>query len=391
METNNANRLHIGIFGATNVGKSSLINAIVGQNVAIVSSVKGTTTDPVYKAMEINGLGAVRFIDTAGLGDDTELGVARTTATIKAMDLTDVALLVIDNNISIKLVNEIVQNLDDREIPYIVVYNAHSDVKNAITPDFLHVFKDIITVNAKTGENIPKLIERIALLKKPTTKILDGIVNRGDKVLLVMPQDKSAPQGRLILPQVTVIRELLDIGAIGIFSGVEELLQAIHNAEKIDLIITDSQVFKEVSEIAPSDIPLTSFSVLLSAEKGDMAVFLDGALAMDRLKPDSKVLIAEACTHIPQNEDIGRVKIPNLLKKVYGITNVSFVNGSDFKDNLIGYDLIIHCGGCMYNRRFMMARVNKAVRAGVPITNYGIAIAKMNGILDRITLYNKSE
>lgn len=391
METNNANRLHIGIFGATNVGKSSLINAIVGQNVAIVSSVKGTTTDPVYKAMEINGLGAVRFIDTAGLGDDTELGAARKTATIKAMDLTDVALLVIDDNTPANTVDEIVENLNDREIPYIVVYNTHLNAEKAITPDFLHAFKDIIVVNAKSGENIPKLIERIAKLKKPTTKILDGVVSKGDKVLLVMPQDKSAPQGRLILPQVTVIRELLDIGAIGIFSGVEELLQAIQNSEKIDLVITDSQVFKEVSEIIPCDIPLTSFSVLLSAEKGDMAVFLDGALAMDKLKSDSKVLIAEACTHIPQNEDIGRVKIPNLLKKVYGITNVSFVNGSDFKDNLIGYDLIIHCGGCMYNRRFMMARVNKAIRAGVPITNYGIAIAKMNGILDRISLYNKSK
>lgn len=389
METNNANRLHIGIFGATNVGKSSLINAIAGQNVAIVSSVKGTTTDPVYKAMEINGLGAVRFIDTAGLGDDTELGVARTTATIKAMDLTDVALLVVDDSISTQLVDEIIQNLDDREIPYIVVYNTHTDAEKAITPDFLRAFKDIIVVNAKTGDNMPKLIERIVSLKKPTTKILDGIVSKGDTVLLVMPQDKSAPQGRLILPQVTVIRELLDIGAIGIFSGVDELSQAICNAEKIDLIITDSQVFKEVSEIAPRNIPLTSFSVLLSAEKGDIAVFIDGALAMDKLKPDSKVLIAEACTHIPQNEDIGRVKIPNLLKKIYGITNVSFVNGSDFKDNLIGYDLIIHCGGCMYNRRFMMARVKKAVRAGVPITNYGIAIAKMNGILDRVTLYNK--
>lgn len=391
METNNANKLHIGIFGATNVGKSSLINAIVGQNVAIVSRVKGTTTDPVYKAMEINGLGAVRFIDTAGLDDDTELGIARTTATIKAMDLTDVALLVVDDNTLANTVNDIIENLDDREIPYIVVYNTHLDTEKAITPDFLRVFKDFITVNAKTGENISKLIERIAKLKKPTTKILDGIVCKGDKVLLVMPQDKSAPQGRLILPQVTVIRELLDIGAVGIFSGVEELPQAIHNSEKIDLVITDSQAFKEVSEIVPRDIPLTSFSVLLSAEKGDMAVFIDGALAMDKLKPESKVLIAEACTHIPQNEDIGRVKIPNLLKKVYGITNVSFVNGSDFKDNLTGYDLIIHCGGCMYNRRFMMARVKKAVRAGVPITNYGIAIAKMNGILDRISLYNKSK
>lgn len=391
METNNANRLHIGIFGATNVGKSSLINAIVGQNVAIVSSVKGTTTDPVYKAMEINGLGAVRFIDTAGLGDDTELGVARTTATIKAMDLTDVALLVIDDETLIETAQDIVQNLDDREIPFIIVYNTHNDINTLNTHDFWSVFNDIVTVNAKTGANIDKLIERIAALKKPVSRILDGIVSKGDKVLLVMPQDKSAPQGRLILPQVTVIRELLDIGAIGIFSGVDELSQAMHNSEKIDLVITDSQVFKEVSEIVPRDIPLTSFSVLLSAEKGDMAVFLDGALAMDNLKSDSKVLIAEACTHIPQNEDIGRVKIPNLLKKVYGITNVSFVNGSDFKDNLIGYDLIIHCGGCMYNRRFMMARVNKAIRAGVPITNYGIAIAKMNGILDRISLYNKSK
>lgn len=391
METNNANRLHIGIFGATNVGKSSLINAMVGQSVAIVSNVKGTTTDPVYKAMEINGLGAVRFIDTAGLGDNTELGVARMGATLKAMDLTDVALLVVDDNTLIETVKDILQNLDDREIQYIVVYNTHNDPKSAINPDFSRVFNDIVTVNARTGANIDKLIERIAMLKKPVVRILDGIVNRGETVLLVMPQDKSAPQGRLILPQVTIIRELLDIGAIGIFTSVEELASAIDGAKKIDLVITDSQAFKEVSEIVPSDIPLTSFSVLLSAEKGDIAVFLEGASAMDKLKADSRVLIAEACTHIPQNEDIGRVKIPNLLKKVYGITNISFVNGSDFKDNLTGYDLIIHCGGCMYNRRFMMARVKKAVRAGVPITNYGIAIAKMNGILDRIAIYDKTK
>lgn len=391
METNNANRLHIGIFGATNVGKSSLINAIAGQSVAIVSSVKGTTTDPVYKAMEINGLGAVRFIDTAGLGDDTELGAARMSATLKAMDLTDVALLVIDDETIIETAQDIVQNLDDREIPFIIVYNAHNDINSLNTPDFLSDYNDIVTVNAKTGANIDELIERIASLKKPTSRILDGIVNRGETVLLVMPQDKSAPQGRLILPQVTIIRELLDISAIGVFCSVEELSSAIDGAKKIDLVITDSQAFKEVSEIVPSDIPLTSFSVLLSAEKGDIDVFLEGATAMDKLTSDSRVLIAEACTHIPQNEDIGRVKIPNLLKKVYGITDISFVNGSDFKDNLIGYDLIIHCGGCMYNRRFMMARMNKAVRAGVPITNYGIAIAKMNGILDRITIYNKAK
>lgn len=393
MQVSNGDKLHIGIFGRVNSGKSSLLNALCGQQSAIVSKVRGTTTDPVYKPMEINGLGAVRLIDTAGIDDTSELGALRNKATDSAMESVDVAIVVcggLSQSGGFDYENAIISKLKRRGIPYITVYNRVNE-KNSMNEnnhDFCADSEQFVIVDALNGEGIEGLIDKIRLMRDNDERsVLRTLVKEGETVVLVMPQDASAPKGRLILPQVKTIRELLDIKAVGLFCVPEKLSELLNDLSKPpDLIITDSQAFGVVSTVIPNNVRLTSFSVILSAEKGDIATFKAGADSMDGLTGESRVLIAEACAHIPQNEDIGRVKIPHLLKQRYGVTRITHVNGNEFPEDLSGYDLIIHCGACMFNRRLVMSRVKQATIQGIPITNYGIALAKMQGILDKVFL-----
>ena len=348
-------RLHIAFFGPVNSGKSSLINALAGQEVSLVSPVPGTTTDPVRKAIELPGLGPCVLIDTAGLDDGSLLGAERERRTRAVIDETDVAVLLSD------AMPGLVAKLQACDIP-IVIYTR--------------------------GQEISSLIEQIAKAARvEEQKWLTGaLVKPGDCVLLVMPQDSEAPKGRLILPQVQVLRELLDRGCNALCCTPESLRAALARVTP-DLVITDSQVFALVNAAIPAKMPLTSFSVLLAAAKGDIKTYVDGAAAIDRLSTDSRVLIAEACTHVPDNEDIGRVKIPALLRKRAGEgLQVEIAAGNDFPADLTPYDLIIHCGACVATKTLVRSRTRKALLAGVPITNYGIALAKLQGILDRIKI-----
>ncbi|MBR5703849.1 MAG: 50S ribosome-binding GTPase [Bacteroidales bacterium] len=343
-------RLHIAFFGPVNSGKSSLINALAGQEVSLVSPVPGTTTDPVRKAIELPGLGPCVLIDTAGLDDGSLLGSERERRTRAILDEADVAVLLGKADL-----------VEESGIP-IVRYTR--------------------------GESIESLVRRIseAVPKEEERWLTGRLVKPGDCVLLVMPQDSEAPKGRLILPQVQVLRELLDRGCNALCCTPESLQAALAKVTP-DLVITDSQVFALVNAAIPAEIPLTSFSVLLAAAKGDIDTFVGGAAAIDRLTPDSRVLIAEACTHVPDSEDIGRVKIPALLRKRAGDgLQVEIAAGNDFPEDLTPYDLIIHCGACVATKTLVRSRTRKALLAGVPITNYGIALAKLQGILGRISL-----
>lgn len=386
MITPNGNRLHIGIFGSCNAGKSTLINALVGQDVAIVSDIAGTTTDAVYKAMEIKELGAVTLIDTAGYDDNTQLSEARLKVTNLAMVKTDIALLVIRGaitDVDIAFLNK----LNSLEIATIIVHNTENVESWAVDARFDN--KQIfVNARAKIGiETLVGAITKVAEKQSNDMSITAGYVSSGDTVILVMPQDGSAPSGRLILPQAQTIRELLDKGCTAICvtpQGYEECLNKLNTLPK--LIITDSQVFDYVYKRTPKVLPLTSFSVLFARQKGDIAVYLEGAKAIEGLGSKSKVLIAEACSHAPQEEDIGRVKIPAMLKAKYGVTDFVICAGADYPDDLSSFDLIIHCGGCMFNRRHVLSRIDRAVAQNVPITNYGIAIAKLKGILDKILI-----
>ena len=392
-DTPMANRLHIGIFGRTNSGKSSLINALTGQQVSVVSPIEGTTTDPVYKSMEIKGIGPCVFIDTAGFNEEGELGVLRTKATRDALQKTDIALYVLgeppvtEDYTWLKTINK-------RKIPVIPVFNK-SDL-SWITPTLMQELEKIcgfepVTVSAQTGKGIAEL--RSALLRVlpsdyEADSITGSLAKPGDVVLLVMPQDIQAPKGRLILPQVQTLRELLD-KKCRVLCTTTDLLDEALDALKCPpaLIITDSQVFRTVYEKKPKESALTSFSVLFAAYKGDISYFRESANAIGHLKPNAHVLIAEACTHAPLTEDIGREKIPRMLHKQYGKDiKVTVVSGKDFPQDLTPYDLIIHCGACMFNRRYVLSRVEQAKAADIPMTNYGIAIAYLQGILDQIEI-----
>ena len=342
-------RLHISFFGPTNSGKSTLVNALAGQEVSLVSAVPGTTTDPVRKAIEIPGLGPCVLIDTAGLDDAGILGPERMRLTRNVLDETDIAVVLGDD-----------------------------------VPKFL---EGVPTVVYKRGESLESLIQRIlALAPEREERFLTGsLVKAGDTVMLVMPQDSEAPKGRLILPQVQVIRELLDRGCVPVCCTPASLPAAIKGVTPA-LVITDSQVFKLVNETIPREWRLTSFSILLAAAKGDLRVFLEGARAIDSLKPGSRVLIAEACTHVPDTEDIGRVKIPALLRKRISDLQVDIAAGNDFPEDLSQYSLIIHCGACVATSTLVRSRTRKALLAGVPITNYGLSIAHLQGILPRVVL-----
>lgn len=390
-DTPRANRLHIGLFGRRNTGKSSLINAITGQETALVSNHPGTTTDPVYKAMELLPIGPVVFIDTAGLDDFGDLGELRVKKTLEVMDKTDLALMVFTpGNPDITLEKKWCEELTIRKIPIIGVVNKIDD-KDINIEDIAQEFKfPFIKVSAKQRTNIGKLKEMIHLnapmdFELPT--LVGDIISPKSLVVLVTPQDIQAPKNRLILPQVQSIRDVLDNNCMALMAKdteLKELLGCLN--KKPDLVITDSQVFHIVSKIVPEDVPLTSFSILMSRYKGDLRTFIKGAKAIGKLKPGDRVLIAEACTHHPMENDIGRQKLPALLEtKAGGKLQIEIKAGADFPEDLTQYKLILHCGACMFNRKQMMTRLIRAVEQKVPITNYGMAFAYAQGILERTT------
>ena len=390
-DTPRANRLHIGLFGKRNSGKSSLINALTNQETALVSDVAGTTTDPVYKAMEIHGIGPCVFIDTAGLDDEGELGALRIRQTMRAMERTDVALLVCTGD-DIEKELEWNRLLKEKNIPVIWILNK-ADLLADATATVRSIEKKCgqvpLAVSARTKQGMED-IRRSLIAKLPDETMSQGIVGRlvkeGDTVMLVMPQDIQAPKGRLILPQVQTIRELLDRKCLVMScttDKIDQMLQAL--VQPPSLIITDSQVFKTVYEKKPAASRLTSFSVLFAQYKGDINYFIEGANAIGCLTENSHVLIAEACTHAPLAEDIGRVKIPNMLRKKFGAgLQIDHVSGTDFPEDLSKYDLVIHCGACMFNRKYVLNRVAQARNQHIPMTNYGVAIAFLNGILNQI-------
>lgn len=392
-DTPNSNRTHIAIFGRRNAGKSSIINALANQNVAIVSDNAGTTTDPVKKAIEINKIGACVIVDTAGFDDEGELGLLRIEKTKKIAETTDIALLVFDYGIE-NIENEDYllelrwkNKLSEFGIPIIAVINKIDLNENykIIEQNIKDIFDiDCVPISANKKINIGILIETIKnnIAKEDEISIVGHIVGEDDIVLLVMPQDIQAPKGRLILPQVQTIRDILDNKAIVIgatFDKFEKALKSLNKPPKV--IITDSQVFKEVEKLKPKESALTSFSVLFARYKGDEKIYKKGADFIDNLNKESKILIAESCTHIPLEGDIGRVKIPNMLKNKFGFAfDIDYTAGADFPSDLSKYDLIIHCGGCMGTRRQILNRIKLCEKQNKPITNYGMAIAKINGV-----------
>lgn len=387
-QTPSANRIHIGFFGKRNSGKSSLINAFVNQDVSIVSNVAGTTTDPVYKAMEIQGIGPCVLIDTAGFDDVGDLGNLRNEKTKKISEKIDLAIIIFSDNITIEL--SWWQYFKDRHIPIIPVINKIDlEIKEEIIDN---IEKSIqckpLLISAKTKQGIDELKAKIiANVSNDYEKesILGNLIKSGDLVILVMPQDIQAPKGRLILPQVQVIRELLDKKCIPVATTVDTLPETLIKLNQMpDLVIADSQVFKYVYENIPKNCKLTSFSVLMAGYKGDLSYYIESVNKLKSLNKNAKILIAECCSHVPANEDIGRIKIPRMLKQRYSITNIDFVNGNDFPNDLTTYDLIIICGGCMFNRRHIMSRVEQAKHQNVAMTNYGVLLAYANDILDKI-------
>lgn len=393
--TPSAERIHIGLFGRRNAGKSSVINAVTGQNLAIVSDVLGTTTDPVLKSMELLPLGPVVVIDTPGLDDAGDLGRLRVQKAYQILNKTDIAVLVIDGSAGMTAADSaILSRIRDKEIPYIVVLNKadlvedKESVQTAVLGEFHLDPSHVLWVSTVTGEHVNELKERIASLapsEEPVHPIAGDLIQPLDFVVLVVPIDKAAPKGRLILPQQQTIRDLLDHGAVPIVVRDQELAKTLENLGRTPaLVITDSQVFAKVSALTPPEIPLTSFSILFARYKGNLKTLVHGARALDTLKPGDQILICEGCTHHRQCEDIGTVKLPRWIEKhVGGKMDFTFTSGTEFPLNLENYKLIIHCGGCMLNEREMKYRIRCAQDAGIPITNYGTAIAYMQGILER--------
>ena len=382
-------RVHIGFYGRCNSGKSSLINAIASQEVSIVSEQAGTTTDSVVKNIELPGVGAAVLIDTAGFDDDTMLGQQRVASTRQAMMKTDVAVMLL-SEVDVAIEQAWLEDFQKRGIPVIGVW-AKADLlpeKNFNTEELSAKLNiPLLHVSAKTGEGVEALLKQIALFYKGEHRLLtEGLCQRGDTVILVMPQDNQAPKGRLIKPQVEVLRELLDKKCVAICCDEENYETTLASLKSVpQWVITDSQVFKPIYEKTPDGVNITSFSILFARQKGDMDLFIKGAKVMASLNENSHVLIAEACSHIPQNEDIGRVKLPRMLRKFVGEgLSIDVVGGNDFPGDLTQYDLVIHCGACMFNRRHVMSRVALAVEQNVPMTNYGVAIAFLNGILDNV-------
>ena len=387
--TPHSERTTIAIFGRCNSGKSSLVNALTGQDVAIVSEQVGTTTDPVVKAMEITGVGACVIIDTAGIDDNSPLGQERVAKSRKVLERTDIAVLLFtDAEPQVEI--EWLEQIRRKDIPVIAVLSQSDRYLSPKT-----VAENVeklcglrpICISSKNGEGLDELKTAILGLTSQQEQLLtEGFCEAGDTVLLVMPQDAQAPKGRLIKPQVQTLRELLDRGCNAMCCTAEGMSTALAAmAAPPKLIITDSQVFEAVYKLKPAESTLTSFSVLFARYKGDIELFVEGAAKLSQLSPTARILIAEACTHTPQHEDIGRVKLPRMLRRKLGeAIEIDIVGGADFPEDLTRYDLIIHCGACMFNRRHVMSRVRRAVEQGVAITNYGIAIATLTGILERV-------
>lgn len=393
-DTTRGNRLHIGLFGRRNAGKSSLINALTGQSVATVSAVPGTTTDPVYKAMELHGVGPVVFIDTAGFDDEGELGQLRVEKTEQAARETDIALLLFSG---LDMAEELkwLAIFRRQKTPVILVVSC-TDEREAAGEALAKAVEaatgvcplQVSAVKKQGLEELRQELIRVLPEDYEQPSITGDLCQAGDLVLLVMPQDIQAPKGRLILPQVQTLRELLDKGCQALCCTTDRLQDTLARLkEPPQLIITDSQAFKEVYPLKPQGTLLTSFSVLFAAFKGDMDYFLAGAEKLLQLKESANVLIAEACTHKPLQEDIGRVKLPRLLRKKIGDgLQIDIVSGKDFPEDLSGFDIIIHCGACMFNRKLVLSRVKACREQGVPMTNYGLAIAALLGILSRVAL-----
>jgi [FeFe] hydrogenase H-cluster maturation GTPase HydF len=383
--TPSGERLHIGIFGRTNAGKSSLINAITGQSLAIVSDIKGTTTDPVFKAMELLPIGPVVIIDTPGLDDTGELGLLRIQKAYQVLNKTDIALLVINSVEGISPEDEAVLNrIKEKEIPFIVVMNK----ADLLSSEQISNTQDYIYVSAQTGLNISFLKEAIAtksVKENSKRRICGDLLSPSDIVVLVVPIDKAAPKGRLILPQQQTIRDILEANATAVVCKEGELKDTLLSLKKEPrLVITDSQAFEQVSADTPNEIPLTSFSILFSRYKGNLKSAVKGVTQLDKLQEGDTVLICEGCTHHRQCDDIGTVKLPRWIGEYTGKKlNFAFTSGTEFPFNFDVYKLIIHCGGCMLNEREMKHRIRTAEDHNVPITNYGIAIAYMKGILKR--------
>ncbi|CEQ30445.1 GTP-binding protein [[Clostridium] sordellii] len=386
--TPNANRKHIGIYGNTNSGKSSLMNAILGQDISLVSSVEGTTTDPVQKAMELIPFGPILLIDTAGLEDKSELGEVRIKKSYDYLKRLDFSIYVIDGkNIDIETYKIWKKQVNKYNIGHIVVINKIDTLNKDEINNIKNLFENPIFISVKENKGIDKLKEELikSLEQEEEDKpIVGDLLPYGSKVVLVVPIDSEAPKGRIILPQVQVIRDCLDHGIKTYVVRDTELSQALTDLKDIDLVITDSQAFKEVESIIPSDMKLTSFSILFARQKGEIRDFLEGTKKLDSLKPGDKILICESCTHNMSHEDIGRVKIPNMLKKIAGgDLIIDYKVGYDFKENVEDYDLIIHCGACMVNRKSILNKIKICKEKNVPITNYGMVIAYFTGILNR--------
>ena len=405
--TPNANRIHISILGDTNAGKSSLINAITGQKLAIVSDINGTTTDPVLKSMELLPLGPVTIIDTPGLDDDSALGELRTNKTYQILNKTDIAILVCDVTKGFTPSNlHILHKIVDKKLPYIIVANKcdllsqdydkhifYQSMKDAISKSnityiAISSINEIIFTSSTNSQSITSLKETLAAIKpdkSSKTPIISDLIHENDIVVCVVPIDESAPKGRLILPQQQTIRDVIDSNATAIVTKDSTLITTLNSlSKKPAIVVTDSQVFGTVSKMVPEDIMLTSFSILFARHKGDLTTLVKGASHIDKLKDNANILISEGCTHHRQCNDIGTVKLPNLLKKYTGFNlNFDFTSGTEFYEDLSKYDLVIHCGACMLNDAEVKYRISKAIDAGIPITNYGTALALMNGILKR--------
>lgn len=390
-DTARSNRFHIGVFGRRNTGKSSLVNAIAKQQVSIVSDVAGTTTDVVWKNIELPGVGAAIIADTAGYDDEGVLGGMRVKRTMQVAQRIDLALIIVSGNPHDATFEiEWIEMFRKATIPSLILF-GRCDESDSETIELWRqkLTRNILPVSAKNMTGINVLLKQIADIYKKDDNfedITEGLVEKGDTVVLVMPQDAQAPKGRLIQPQVITLRNLLDKHCLALCCAPEELKQMLGNlSSPPSLIITDSQVFAQVKALTPPQTKLTSFSVLMARYKGDIEVFRAAADVLVNLPSNARILIAEACSHIPQNEDIGRVKLPRMLRKRLGedIT-IDIVGGNDFPDDLTPYDIIIHCGACMFTRRHVMSRIRRANAQHIPITNYGIAIAALTGILDRV-------
>lgn len=388
--TPNANRKQIGIYGNTNSGKSSLMNAILGQEISLVSSIEGTTTDPVQKAMELIPFGPILLIDTAGLEDNSELGEVRVKKSYEYLKRIDFAIYVVDgNNIDINTYKAWKKESNKYNVNHVVVVNKLDILNEEEVNNIKKLFESPIFMSVKENKGIDDLKKELIKYleqEEEDKPIVGDLLPYGSKVILVVPIDSEAPKGRIILPQVQVIRDCLDHGIKTYVVRDTELEDALNDIKNIDLVITDSQAFKEVESIIPKDMNLTSFSILFARQKGELKDFLEGTKKLNTLKPGDKILICESCTHNVSHEDIGRVKIPNMLRKIAGgELNIEYSVSYDFKENIEDYDLIIHCGACMVNRKSVLNKINICKEKNIPITNYGMVIAYFTGILDRAT------